>query len=101
MEEVFVASFTDAWIETEHGQTVLFPSTVASFTDAWIETTIMPQQIYNAVVASFTDAWIETWKYGKKENMYASHLLQMRGLKLADNPESVCFTGRIFYRCVD
>ena len=55
---------------------------VASFTDAWIETrykriiTTLPK------VASFTDAWIETkerniMKLRKEE----SHLLQMRGLK--------------------
>ena len=33
-------------------------------------------------VASFTDAWIETDILHKHPNDLASHLLQMRGLKL-------------------
>ena len=33
---------------------------VASFTDAWIETTDKPRITFGFVVASFTDAWIET-----------------------------------------
>ena len=33
-----VASFTDAWIETEHNILVEDVDKVASFTDAWIET---------------------------------------------------------------
>ena len=33
-----VASFTDAWIETEHGYKQSQYHHVASFTDAWIET---------------------------------------------------------------
>ena len=33
-----VASFTDAWIETEKGRQTATPTRVASFTDAWIET---------------------------------------------------------------
>ena len=54
-----VASFTDAWIET---QTVevgeMFQ--VASFTDAWIETRRWCIETLWPWVASFTDAWIET-----------------------------------------
>ena len=38
---VLVASFTDAWIETQNTDTYLIYATVASFTDAWIETTRM------------------------------------------------------------
>ena len=34
----FVASFTDAWIETDGVQLVDNNQVVASFTDAWIET---------------------------------------------------------------
>ena len=56
----FVASFTDAWIETSNlvGAVMLYD--VASFTDAWIETSnlVGAVKLYN--VASFTDAWIET-----------------------------------------
>ena len=33
-----VASFTDAWIETEFEVTINDVAPVASFTDAWIET---------------------------------------------------------------
>ena len=55
---------------------------VASFTDAWIETKMTKKQFLEAHVASFTDAWIET--DGKKPfaDLFESHLLQMRGLKL-------------------
>ena len=35
-------------------------SLVASFTDAWIETQAAKRRIMQARVASFTDAWIET-----------------------------------------
>ena len=37
----FVASFTDAWIETPLGIKLQHPDTVASFTDAWIETFVL------------------------------------------------------------
>ena len=37
-EREFVASFTDAWIETKRGTTTRDIGSVASFTDAWIET---------------------------------------------------------------
>ena len=98
-----VASFTDAWIETQHFldlPPILLQ--VASFTDAWIETTCEPpfrtaskshllqmrglkhdviqDTEYEDGVASFTDAWIET-------------LMPILG-KLA-------ILSRIFYRCVD
>ena len=33
---------------------------VASFTDAWIETNQLTQLELTEIVASFTDAWIET-----------------------------------------
>ena len=79
---IAVASFTDAWIETNNLLTNLFPrlshllqmrglkqefrlegdewSKVASFTDAWIETISSPPNLPLQGVASFTDAWIET-----------------------------------------
>ena len=118
---------------------------VASFTDAWIETNFkrMPgmeqrshllqmrglkqPRIYTRTqctgVASFTDAWIETqtsrtimwtrWSHLlqmrglKPEYMLpsshadGSHLLQMRGLKPCDTGSSSLSSCRIFYRCVD
>ena len=36
--EAYVASFTDAWIETLTPLDLLYANWVASFTDAWIET---------------------------------------------------------------
>ena len=77
---------------------------VASFTDAWIETdsrfypadkcmshllqmrglklrTVIPIST-NLLVASFTDAWIETLRMQEYRMQSKSHLLQMRGLKL-------------------
>ena len=55
-----VASFTDAWIETQAGLATCFGNSVASFTDAWIETSVPPADVAGPIVASFTDAWIET-----------------------------------------
>ena len=38
--DLSVASFTDAWIETQGREANRRPPEVASFTDAWIETTL-------------------------------------------------------------
>ena len=77
---IYVASFTDAWIETPYHAIMLHVGKVASFTDAWIETPICPESRRRARVASFTDAWIETQKD------YRRFWKEFR---------------RIFYRCVD
>ena len=96
---------------------------VASFTDAWIETQASKRRIMQARVASFTDAWIETYKEIIEGRFDVSHLLQMRGLKLqvpcyrrkvswvasfTDAWIETCESAgvfsqcrRIFYRCVD
>ena len=58
--EGWVASFTDAWIETGWKKSLQGCYHVASFTDAWIETVILVVNIGGCEVASFTDAWIET-----------------------------------------
>ena len=55
-----VASFTDAWIETEMNANEIIDRMVASFTDAWIETDPGRYLFFWKYVASFTDAWIET-----------------------------------------
>ena len=55
-----VASFTDAWIETDSMYRLTIPAFVASFTDAWIETGKRNAAGGGGGVASFTDAWIET-----------------------------------------
>ena len=75
-----VASFTDAWIETEVIQRLYVFLPVASFTDAWIETSVMSRLKDAGLVASFTDAWIET------SFAALSRVWRVR---------------RIFYRCVD
>ena len=54
---------------------------VASFTDAWIETEFYINGVYDYTVASFTDAWIETASSRVNVPSAMSHLLQMRGLK--------------------
>ena len=54
---------------------------VASFTDAWIETPYPGRVLYYRGVASFTDAWIETLTLNIRRAYPKSHLLQMRGLK--------------------
>ena len=56
-----VASFTDAWIETEGKALNTVFGYVASFTDAWIETQSKCNIATFIIVASFTDAWIETF----------------------------------------
>ena len=78
-----VASFTDAWIETQKDYRRFWKEFVASFTDAWIETIICKVLLLIRLVASFTDAWIETAYLPIVCGHLASHLLQMRGLKLS------------------
>ena len=56
-------------------------STVASFTDAWIETNMSIEFNAGLRVASFTDAYHETAIACNPNPYTVSHLLQMRGLK--------------------
>ena len=75
---------------------------VASFTDAWIETHTELGLTDSADVASFTDAWIETSTIAVLTVVTSSHLLQMRGLKqVASIRHKSGLPSRIFYRCVD
>ena len=74
---------------------------VASFTDAWIETDNAIKLSGLEVVASFTDAWIETDQARACAFSSLSHLLQMRGLKQERDYLNLVLSGRIFYRCVD
>ena len=60
-----VASFTDAWIETEINDINEHVNLVASFTDAWIETEVQLTKAQAEYVASFTDAWIETGTWSR------------------------------------
>ena len=98
---LFVASFTDAWIETVLINNCSIDSSVASFTDAWIETRTNVGRTNTTTVASFTDAWIETSLFGSGTSSAWSHLLQMRGLKLKHGLVLLIWMRRIFYRCVD
>ena len=78
-----VASFTDAWIETEKIEDMGIEEAVASFTDAWIETWRERRKDTTQIVASFTDAWIETLRSkANRRPTWRSHPLRMRGLKL-------------------
>ena len=74
---------------------------VASFTDAWIETETGAAETAFVEVASFTDAWIETGQTNILERLLMSHLLQMRGLKPVIGTSLLPMRRRIFYRCVD
>ena len=65
----------------QHKKELKIQNFVASFTDAWIETVILVVNIGGCEVASFTDAWIETIQLLFCDICDASHLLQMRGLK--------------------
>ena len=60
MSVAFVASLTDAWIETFMQLLSIRGGGVASLTDAWIETSISSIVCWYVSVASLTDAWIET-----------------------------------------
>ena len=99
--QIYVASFTDAWIETPYHAIMLHVGKVASFTDAWIETEIWIYGPGVYRVASFTDAWIETYSGSDNESDNKSHLLQMRGLKPTWSLQVGGNLCRIFYRCVD
>ena len=75
---------------------------VASFTDAWIETIVNMSVALILSVASFTDAWIETISEGVTDKPEISRIFyrcvdwNLYGVELGNL--KVC---RIFYRCVD
>ena len=99
---IFVASFTDAWIETKSTLYALPSSSVASFTDAWIETSEVIQRLYVFLVASFTDAWIETAILNNRRfDLEVASFTDawIETLLLWFLPS--CTVSRIFYRCVD
>ena len=75
-----VASFTDAWIETNRCLAGMNFSRSHLLQMRGLKRQSPTNNTMTRMVASFTDAWIET--------RYVNHL---------GNKES----GRIFYRCVD
>ena len=97
-----VASFTDAWIETNRINFVFIPflshllqmrglklfdciTNIATNLSHLLQMRgLKPSKdrlAKNFTVASFTDAWIETQSYSLNLPPLESHLLQMRGLK--------------------
>ena len=74
---------------------------VASFTDAWIET-FRSLFISDKPVSHLLQ--MRGLKRDRQPILHlrsGSHLLQMRGLKLFAATNAACRKGRIFYRCVD
>ena len=124
LKQRFVASFTDAWIETRPTRCCRKRNGCRIFYRCvdWNKT--KAESASALQVASFTDAWIETNRFFVSlSNPFMSHLLQMRGLKpgvtyllitcigshllqmrglkhrrTVGRLQSLC---RIFYRCVD
>ena len=120
---LYVASFTDAWIETFLGRCSGLYVSVASFTDAWIETERLtfasvsrtshllqmrglkpsPGGIAKKLLRShlLQMRGLKHWEMFLFWKRDGSHLLQMRGLKLGLIILSSLSKSRIFYRCVD
>ena len=81
--QVYVASFTDAWIETVlHADDVPHPNKKSHLLQMRGLKPSPGGVAKKLLVASFTDAWIETINIRSVTPARLSHLLQMRGLKL-------------------
>ena len=77
----FVASFTDAWIETAICFSIWRFKACRIFYRC-VDWNLACRPIsFTVAVASFTDAWIETLTDKELDLLKESHLLQMRGLK--------------------
>ena len=74
---------------------------VAPYTGAWIETNEIQLAFTIASVAPYTGAWIETYLEIRESMGMASHLIQVRGLKLTQPLTLKALTRRTLYRCVD
>ena len=59
MPRIIVASFSEAWIEIGTVWSLVSVVTVASFSEAWIEIRLMAPAEARLSVASFSEAWIE------------------------------------------
>ena len=119
----WVASFTDAWIETYQSRspqegsgcrifyrcvdwniktlTGFYPITKSHLLQMRGLKRIPTEFSLCNEVASFTDAWIETHTNEPSFQTKQSHLLQMRGLKPNRTTSLNTEKCRIFYRCVD
>ena len=74
---------------------------VASFTDAWIETQAAKRRIMQARSHLLQMRGLKRWTGNLLIEGSESHLLQMRGLKRDFCYTFSLFERRIFYRCVD
>ena len=76
-----VASFTDAWIETQCRQETATNRRSHLLQMRGLKPRYEMTKEEKEKVASFTDAWIETCLLFRVVLISGSHLLQMRGLK--------------------
>ena len=75
---------------------------VASFTDAWIETDLTPEQKDELKSHLLQMRGLKLYLKNKRLCRDKSHLLQMRGLKQVQaGTRALEAIRRIFYRCVD
>ena len=74
---------------------------VASFTDAWIETQCRQETEANQKSHLLQMRGLKQNQLCRHYRPRQSHLLQMRGLKRYDALNMPEYLGRIFYRCVD
>ena len=80
--EIIVAPFVGAWIETSAYTNVKNRCVVAPFVGAWIETSERRTRTRCSPVAPFVGAWIETDALATLEGEHdASHPSWVRGLK--------------------
>ena len=83
-------------------QTLRKPLEVASFTDAWIETDMGAVEILrNAASHLLQMRGLKQVEKLVHLHRLVSHLLQMRGLKQPFVDVQILDESRIFYRCVD
>ena len=74
---------------------------VASFTDAWIETEVVDHIIPIAMSHLLQMRGLKQVEKLVHLHRLVSHLLQMRGLKQPFVDVQILDESRIFYRCVD
>ena len=77
----YVASFTDAWIETRMPAMTAMRIRSHLLQMRGLKLCVVLNNNLLSHVASFTDAWIETLGLIRDKTFIKSHLLQMRGLK--------------------
>ena len=97
----FVASFTDAWIETYFRRREQYLKSRIFY--RCVDWNRAYEAIYNAYIRShlLQMRGLKLWRGEHSNGYYVSHLLQMRGLKQGVVTNINIKTSRIFYRCVD